>query len=265
LLWSWWAILVLGAWRPVALWFVATTLLLSPALLLPWRAWLATLPLLIAGRSILLLRPVALRLCAALLLRAPLRSATLLGFRRTRLTFALRLCATFGILRPWLLRFPLLLAATLALLLRPVASATLLLARTLIATGVAGLLFLPVVLFQRLQCYLAHVIHIAHINLGVAGLIELFLQLNRLQVFYLLALLVEALNFLHAHNRERVLLIVIGEAIPHQVLEDVALLQVCNAFHCFQRIGMIREYGKGVHISIQLIIEAALQPAALAG
>ena len=38
-----------------------------------------------------------------------------------------------------------------------------------------------------------------------------------------------------------------------------------NAFYCFQVIYMVREYRQCVHISIQLIVEAAFEPAALAG
>lgn len=128
-------------------------------------------------------------------------------------------------------------------------AATLRLATTLPLRAIALLLrfvattafLLLAVLFQRFQGYLAYVVYIAHVYLH-ARLIQFHFQFHRLQVFHLLALLVQLQYLLYASYGQRVLFAVTVEAIPHQVLKNIPLLQLCITLYGIKHVSMIREY-----------------------
>lgn len=239
LLWLWWPVLLLG---------LTTLLLLFALLLWLWRATFTRMLLLLLRFALLWLTLLAL-----LLLRL---SPTLCLLLRA-LPVALR-TLTLLLLAAFALR-----ALTLALLLLAFAALYFLLGFLTTLATFAFALFLLAFL-QVLEGDLAHVVHEAHVGfyagLGVAGL-----DLYRMQLVGLLTCLVELLYFLYPGNRKRVLLVIVGIAVPHETLEDIALLQVGYAFNCFEVLSAIREDGEGIHISIQLVIKAALKPATLAG
>src|SRR5207302_1730420 len=79
-----------------------------------------------------------------------------------------------------------------------------------------------------------------------------------------LAGFVDRLYLLHPFNSQRILLVVIRIAVPHQVFEDVPFLQMGYSLNGLQVLYMIGEYRQSVHIGIQFVVEAALKPAALA-
>jgi len=133
------------------------------------------------------------------------------------------------------------------------------------STGASGffLLFLIVVLLQVFQRYLAHIVHKAHVcGLYAAAGIACF-QFHRTQLIGFFAFLVHNKDLLYAIDGERVLLIVAVVTIPHQVFEDVFFLQMRYAVGRIERFGTVGEDGEGIHVSVQLVVEATFEPAAL--
>ena len=70
--------------------------------------------------------------------------------------------------------------------------------------------------------------------------------------------------FLYCFNGHGVMLGAVGHAVPHEVLKNIFLHQEGTAPRGFEHISIRREKLQRIHISIQLIIEAALEAPALA-
>src|SRR5690606_10813876 len=54
-----------------------------------------------------------------------------------------------------------------------------------------------------------------------------------------------------------------GKGKPHRLLEDIGLLQECHTILCFYTIDIVRNIFEGIHIAVQLVVEAAFQFATL--
>lgn len=202
----------------------------------PWLLWPLPLLLLLLLRALSALSRLALSwllLSAALWLLLPLAALLLaLGRLAFRLLRAPVLWLGSFRLLLWLLPFLWLLAfGLLRSLLRLLATA--------LGAAAAALLFL--VLFQCAQRYLAHIVHIAHVG-HLAGFALPRLQLHRVQLFGFLSLAVQRLYLAHTLYTQWVLLVVIAIAVPHQVFENILLLQVRYPLHRLQVLSMIGEH-----------------------
>src|SRR5690606_6350822 len=50
-----------------------------------------------------------------------------------------------------------------------------------------------------------------------------------------------------------------GKGKPHRLLEDIGLLQECHTILCFYTVDIVRNIFEGIHIAVQLVVEAAFQ------
>jgi hypothetical protein len=114
--------------------------------------------------------------------------------------------------------------------------------------------------FQTTQAYLAY--HIHKFRLYFTGLATYYF--NSLQIIGALAFAVHGLYFLHPLQCKRILLGAVGHGIPHQVFENILLHQKGSATGYFQHIGIVGEMLQRIEVGIEFVIEAALQPSALA-
>jgi hypothetical protein len=89
--------------------------------------------------------------------------------------------------------------------------------------------------------------------------------LDRLQSLWNDILHVIPADLTHSLDREGILLIAIGQYVPHQIFKYILFDEDGGSFCHLQGLRIIREILQGVQIGIQFVVKATFKPAALSG
>lgn len=84
-----------------------------------------------------------------------------------------------------------------------------------------------------------------------------------LKLFRSDSLAILCFDFFDGFNAQRILLVAVGQGIPHQIFENVFFYQKGSSFGNLQHIAVVGEKLQGIHVGVQLKIQTAFQTAAL--
>lgn len=88
-------------------------------------------------------------------------------------------------------------------------------------------------------------------------------DLYRFELVWYNALCVELFDLTHSFYRNGVLLVTIGQYVPHQIFEDIFFDEGGVAFTNLDHICIVREMLECIKIGIQLVVKTAFQTATL--